>query len=67
MPAARRIAALSLAAGLLALTGCVTVEPTGQTSLRQLDRCRSCPPGLFSGEDGVLTVIGGDVEVVDTN
>lgn len=60
-------ARLALLLATLGLVACDAIKPTGQTSLRQLDKCRDCPPGLFSGEDGVLTLYGGEVEVVRKN
>lgn len=43
-------AVLVLAAGLGA---CESYKPKDYTSN---DRCQDCPPGMFSGDDGVVTL-----------
>ena len=51
-----RYRAFALVAGLvvaLFLAACESYEP-GTYSAN--DDCRDCPPGLFSGEDGVVTI-----------
>ncbi len=52
----RAAAALGLALAL-GLAGCEGYQPKEFTSN---DDCRDCPPGLFSGEDGALTLYGGE-------
>lgn len=46
----RGLPVLMLAAGLAACRG---IEPR---PVDLADDCRDCPPGLFSGEDGVITI-----------
>lgn len=42
-----------LLAMVLAVGACANVKPK-EVSTKQ--DCRDCPPGIFSGEDGVITV-----------
>lgn len=54
-PKRPRTAAIAIAAAvaLAGLSGCAEYKPKEFTSH---DDCRDCPPGLFTGEDGVGTV-----------
>ena len=53
MPTMLKPALLTLAAAAF-LAGC-EVNPRGYSSN---DDCRDCPPGVLSGDDGVVTVYG---------
>jgi hypothetical protein len=49
----RQTAAIAVAVALVvALSGCADYKAKKYTSH---DDCRDCPPGLFTGEDGVAT------------
>lgn len=53
-----------LALAALLLSGCAWwMEHAGPPPKR--DECRDCPPGIFSGEDGYIVILGGEEEGED--
>jgi len=49
-----RLTAVALVVALTAgLSACESYKPKAYTAD---DDCRDCPPGIFSGEDGVVTL-----------